>query len=431
MEIYTYAGSNLASAKEKFIVKSGLSHSLTSSGSSAFQAGDYVQSVGMSGRTNAYLTGEYNANAFTGINNTICAYMKANVKKNNTIIGLGNGGFDTLGLMFYTTGTPSNLNYFISKGSQATDNNSNQTGGSFVLFNSQGFYCGVGNASGTELYRNGKRIGHKLIPGTGTFSSGIIRSVNNFNNARISVDIIIPRALTSAECLTLNNIVQLFEFERGRSVIEFSTLPIYCFVGDSLTAGANTDGSGNVTLPYPVQFESDFSLTSSNCLSTSNNGMGVGGTTITQMKASALLSLTDLYDSRATKNTLFFFGGTNDLIQGGSGATVLSRLIDYCTYAKSVGFKIIVGTLGPTNANATYSSNVGSYNSLILNDTGGSGGGNRFTNGELADGIADVSSIPELSNYSDLTYFMNDGIHYRNAAYTLIKDVFKAKYNLL
>jgi hypothetical protein len=429
-EVYTHSGSNLAASKVKFLYRSGGTTALVSDGSSAFVSGDYSQSTGLTGQSNKRYTTGCDGTLYSATAISLVQYVKNNVPALQFgTIGKGDDSgvsFGTLNLIPASSGSR-----FNSKGSSGTENHTTQGNPTYFQWKTDGLYIGVGDTVGTKLYFEGERISHRDRPGTGTFPAGELKCCRELSNGAtrgiVSVEMIIPVALTPTQVSTLTNIIKVFEAERGRSIPSTNTNVTLQYRGDSLTFGDNTDGLATPPIAWPTALETTRSWNVSTAATSTGKNGGVSGSRIEDNYAIALLNNDDMHMANAVRNIIMYWGGSNNHFINPateSAATTFGRLVTLFTLYKTNGYKVIVGTLAPENASANYNAKITTYNNLILNDTGGSGGANRFTNGELADGIAQCHALTELSDHTDTTYFMSDGIHMKTPAYAAVATCF-------
>jgi hypothetical protein len=125
---------------------------------------------------------------------------------------------------------------------------------------------------------------------------------------------------------------------------------------------------------------------------------GVSSETLATMLANAPTTVDPFYGPPGSGNCVVIWGGTNDITNGASPATVYADLVEYVAARHAVGWKVVVPTM---------LSRVGEdvekdeYNALILANTAG------------ADAVVDFSHTPIGidGGYSNLTYFNADQIH--------------------
>lgn len=187
----------------------------------------------------------------------------------------------------------------------------------------------------------------------------------------------------------------------SNNTIDYSTMNVVC-VGDSLTYGAGSS-TGNT---YPQQ------LAALNTFATVSN-QGISGVSVTQLFSTA--AVVDAIYNANKLNVCVVWCGTNDLylnLASGIGATTFAALSTYCQARRAAGFKVIVVDMIARNVSTNqslFNTERASFNSLLAN------GYKSF-----ADAFVSLSSQATLSDYSNTTYFQNDGVHLKDAGYAIV-----------
>lgn len=173
--------------------------------------------------------------------------------------------------------------------------------------------------------------------------------------------------------------------------------------GNSLTAGVGATGGQS----YPTQL---LALIGGNARYRLLN-KGVSGQTTPQMTADAA---TDI-DPQARDFLQPFCVAweiTNDIVvNGANGTTAYNNFVTYCTGRQAAGFTVIALTVLDR---VDFTSTMRGYR----NDANTSLRANWAT---FSSALVDVAAIPELSDYTNTTYF-TDGVHLTNAGYALVAD---------
>lgn len=119
--------------------------------------------------------------------------------------------------------------------------------------------------------------------------------------------------------------------------------------------------------------------------------------------------------ANALTNTLFDDGGTYDIDQGASVASLKASKLAYCNQRRAGGADRIVGsTMPPTIIfDAAQEAVRVAHNAALLADPKGYG----------YDRIIDIAGIPELQNPNDAAYYF-DGTHWTDAGTTLVAQKF-------
>lgn len=161
------------------------------------------------------------------------------------------------------------------------------------------------------------------------------------------------------------------------------------FDGDSITFGLNT------ITPFPSQF-------ATNTGQTIFDG-GVSSTTLPQM-ISRYPTATAPHFNAATMDTLCLLGGINDLLNSGlTNTDVQSSWQTYAGLGRATGYKVIIGTLLPTNI-ATWNTTKEGYrvaaNAWLLANWS-----------SFCDGVIDYASIPAMQNTANTYIYNTDQLH--------------------
>jgi len=239
-------------------------------------------------------------------------------------------------------------------------------------------------------------------------SGGTLGTANGYFpiSAALNEVVIYDHALTTAE------LAGLTAYLRARYRIPVSYPVRLVYDGDSITAGyQSTNG-----FSYPNQ---------ANLLLPLCDGynFGISGETLAQMLAAAPANLDPLYDSTKTQNVVVLCGGTNDLSEGATPASVYANLQAYCAARRSAGWKVVVTTILPRSASDPFESNRQALNASI-----------RANWGTFADGLADIaadSRIGAPGANANQEYFAADGTHPNNAGYGVLAGIVAGAVGLL
>jgi lysophospholipase L1-like esterase len=138
--------------------------------------------------------------------------------------------------------------------------------------------------------------------------------------------------------------------------------------------------------------------------------VGNGGDTMTQMTAQYAAQVLPFYNPALNVNYLTLQGGSNDIANGRTTAALKNDVAAYVARAKADGFVVGVCTVFHRVGNDV--GKVSDYNNWLR--AGSSG----------ADFIIDLAAHPFLSNATNPTYFIGDGIHTNNAGQSVIASIF-------
>jgi lysophospholipase L1-like esterase len=120
-----------------------------------------------------------------------------------------------------------------------------------------------------------------------------------------------------------------------------------------------------------------------------------------------------LFDSRARRNVISLFGGTNDL-QGGADDKALFGLIQkYAVAARKTGFKVVVSTIIPRG---TFNPRMEGYRKSVNEML-------RTHWKEFADSLTDFAANPAFSDPATLTngnLYAEDGVHLTDLGYQIL-----------
>lgn len=174
--------------------------------------------------------------------------------------------------------------------------------------------------------------------------------------------------------------------------------------GDSLTLGQGPTGFSS----YPYQLYTK--IPNKRIYS-----IGVGGQAVSSMTTQLNQRVHPLRDG-SNKNTLFLFGGINDIVtQGDSVEQTYTDITGFCRNTVQSGWDTRVLTL-IDYIGTTYDGTITGVNNLIRTGIGLSTG--------YYSGIADVGvpTEPRLSNSANATYYDSDQIHLTQAGYAVIAN---------
>lgn len=138
--------------------------------------------------------------------------------------------------------------------------------------------------------------------------------------------------------------------------------------------------------------------------------VGNSGDTMTQITAQYAVQVLPFYNRSFNANYLTLQGGSNDIANGRTTAALKNDVAAYVARAKSDGFVVGVCTVFHRIGNDV--GKVNEYNNWLR---GGNSG---------ADFIIDLAAHPSLSDATNLTYFLGDGIHTNSAGQTVIAGIF-------
>jgi lysophospholipase L1-like esterase len=186
-----------------------------------------------------------------------------------------------------------------------------------------------------------------------------------------------------------------------------------------ITEGSSsTEGYGAVN-EYPRQlavlFGGNYYKQTLSLILDSNNlwtvrNVGNGGDTMTQITAQYATQVLPFYNPSLNVNYLTLQGGSNDIANGRTTTALKTDVTSYVARAKADGFLVGVCTVFHRVGNDV--AKVSDYNNWLR--AGNSG----------ADFIIDLAAHPFLSDATNPTYFLGDGIHTNNAGQTVIAGIF-------
>lgn len=189
-----------------------------------------------------------------------------------------------------------------------------------------------------------------------------------------------------------------------------SVTPTLTYVGDSLTIG------NGLNTPYP----NSVTPPTYNGVALSVSNIGVVSRTVSTMMDKAAINLNPLYAYKSGLNIAVILGGTNDLFTGSTAAQTYSLIQQFAQHQRSLGFKVLVGTLPSAVTIDTDRQTVNTYIRA---------GWQTF-----ADGLVDFASnanIGAAAAYTNATYFQVDQIHPTNAGNTIMAGLAQTAINLL
>jgi lysophospholipase L1-like esterase len=186
-----------------------------------------------------------------------------------------------------------------------------------------------------------------------------------------------------------------------------------------ITEGSSSTEGYGVSNEYPRQlavlFGGNYYKQTVNLILDSNNtwtvrNVGNGGDTMVQVTAQYATQVLPFYNPSLSVNYLTLQGGSNDIANGRTTVALKNDVAAYVARAKADGFVVGVCTIFHRVGNDV--GKVSDYNNWLR--AGNSG----------ADFIIDLAAHPFLSDASNTTYFLGDGVHTNNAGQSIIAGIF-------
>lgn len=339
--------------------------------------------------------------AIGGTSNDFCAFFVAQVQEYDT---------DAHEIPLNIYGTSTNLNFLVNTATGSSKikvrnyDSGLRVGTSLIPYGVNSgasettVYVGKESATGevlTEvLFESGGVIG-ALNVGPSFHFDGIIRALVIYSAEQSAANITAIRdyLTTTYECVS-------------RTEDRF----ILC-EGDSLTKGNAAPNEGydrQLALLYATQPKI--------------TNVGVGGQSLSTMTSNAV-SISDVELSRNSEYTnqiAVLWGGTNDIVGGGSLGDLQTNMLSWVSGRQAAGAKVVVLTIIPRSDNSAAEDLVRlAFNEWIL--TGATG----------ADAIANVNADSRLQDPTDGTYFKADEVHLIAAGHAIVADYVKAAIDSL
>lgn len=418
-ELIPLDGDNVAGARVKAIVGKGAGFrncqdlGITGSGTVAIDTlSDYNKTTGLRpNSTNKVLATGYDISVLNKQNHTFVTVLTTN-ERNNGRKHPGTAGSGLGMFLLNETATNSQLPAYNADTRNATSPFN-------MRFNVKGIHIGVSNTSNVKYWKDGALVGQAAAAGTGNFASS---QIGVTLGARTSLIMYYTRALSDTEAQLLNTLVLEFETNRGRAAALFTdTITRHWCIGDSITFGYSGLGT-QITQPYPWQLITKRSWVSNegsaNSRYVSNSGVNgrTAATYITQLASNLDFIKTGNYNPSAMNIYCIEFGA-NDMggVDNASAATLKGYYDSICGTLKSIGpnvkviaLNMIASTTFAWTNQANYNTQAPIFNGLLAGDV-------NYTNGVLADGIADISSIDPATQTID-------GIHPNNTGAGFMAD---------
>ena len=122
----------------------------------------------------------------------------------------------------------------------------------------------------------------------------------------------------------------------------------------------------------------------------------------------------------ATANILILEGGINDIYNAGTQSSINTSIRSYSAKARATGFKIYVMTLTPVMPGAYgWGSSLETIRQAVNTD--------RRTNwAAYCDGLIDVDSNSTISDPTNRTYYLTDGLHWTSKTNDIVADMVQA-----
>lgn len=230
-------------------------------------------------------------------------------------------------------------------------------------------------------------------PGGFTLASpGQVHSAGYTPNMAVAECWVFGRAVTGLELDYLNRLMRR----------KFDIAPIgdtgIVFTGDSRTQSA-----------YPAACVADPSLSG---ITISYLKVATGGFTVLDLENSATWSTDASFSTTHYANIVVIWCGRNDAANGAAtGATIWTRLSNYCLGRKQAGFKVILCNEIDANTGSDVAWHATERAALdaLINANWSS----------VADGVVDLYSHVELQDANNTTYF-TDKVHLTTAGYNIV-----------
>ncbi len=161
------------------------------------------------------------------------------------------------------------------------------------------------------------------------------------------------------------------------------------FEGDSITQGVLAN-----TIPYPAQLGIQWRI----------SDLASAGETVNQM-IGQVATVVAKYAPLLPRNIAHLLGGTNDILNSASAATVYSRIQTWCANLVSAGWpgEIWVATLLPAGGgSAVFNPVITDLNNLLIADH------------SFCTKLIRFDQVPQLQDPSDALYFQSDQLHETN-----------------
>lgn len=130
----------------------------------------------------------------------------------------------------------------------------------------------------------------------------------------------------------------------------------------------------------------------------------VNGQTAANALAGVSSQIVPLFNSSLVRNSVAFWGGTNDLYGGATAAATIASIKSYCTILRTAGFYVIVITMLPrTESGGSFTMAARAVvNAELLNPA---------NVGVYWDAVADTTADARLEDETNTTYFQADQTH--------------------
>lgn len=252
---------------------------------------------------------------------------------------------------------------------------------------------------------NGRKVAEAAATGSMALSGALTIGASGAGATPFAGDlyelIIFKGALSDEECALVEDYLA--------TEYALKTVRIACD-GDSLTMASEVgEGQGYVALlaawlsGYNADVIND----------------GLGGETFADFTSTVARTVDPHYAKFAPLNICLVWGGTNDMLPTDGdleAADTYAAAQTYCNARRAVGWdKILIFTATPRNTETTYNTRRAAYNALL-----------RAGYRNFADGLIDLTTVPELDDPSNATYFA-DGTHFTYPAYLKAMPVIKAQ----
>ncbi len=275
---------------------------------------------------------------------------------------------------------------------------------------------GTASPTGTTAYLNGQSLTSTAVLETSPVTAPLLLGSADFPpNARESEVCLYDRPLTPTEAAELN------AYLATADAVNVAPTVNTVIDGDSMTFGnqpANTPLTNwaDQTPALTGQAYWNFGMPGRH-LAVFNPATG--------QASGSILNSFAAFNPNATTNLYVVFAGGNDIFTGSQDATTtFDQLLALCDGAKAYGAAhgfavrtVVVTTLhrGTASGQTYYNGTADQYDAMIRGDTSGA-----------FDAVADIASLPQLSDPNNLTYFFPDATHPNVAAEPIIADAVNA-----
>lgn len=271
--------------------------------------------------------------------------------------------------------------------------------------------------------------GYDFYSGSTTYNTDASTAIPNLNFYQCCRNINGARSLFSQKryCYTFFGSSSIDAFVLNNAInINFLT-PLSINLSKRIMFNGNSFTAASAYIGYSLVNINQYS-------SLDVNVRGISGQTTVQMQADAINKVFNKNTTAYTKDILFVWELTNDMVANASNATTCyNNMVNYCIAARAAlpNIKIVVATMMPRNSAQVTNANRQNDSNLLDDTTLNGKIRNHLVQDGYCDAICDVASDATMGIYSggvagvgekNTTYYSVDEVHPNTTGYQYLAD---------